>query len=105
MPLIRLAVVEEQRLPTRNLQASLAVVLSTRFVSMTKADTAMQGFLPHFEGALTKSVLINLPDLSILTQTLNKAARFRRGSSSNDLYKIASKQSNRANIAKSSESR
>lgn len=51
------------------------------------------------------SVVMSFPDLSILTQSLNRIDSFRRGSSLKDLYRIASKQSKRANMAKSNASR
>lgn len=53
----------------------------------------------------TISVVISFPDLSILTQSLRMIESFRRGSSLKDLYRIASKESRRANMAKSRASR
>lgn len=59
----------------------------------------------QWQGIHTISVLMSFPDLSILTQSRSKIDSFRRGSSLNDLYRMASKQSRRANMAKSSASR
>lgn len=51
------------------------------------------------------SSLISLPDRSTFTHNRSSIAKRFRGSSSKELYRIASKLPNRANIAKSKASR